>query len=180
MCSAAVSDLKIGYPVAIDNEYAIWRAFDNEYWPAHYFIDAQGRSATIISAKATTTNPSRSSSSFSRKRATRAIPPASVSVKASGAEAAPSRAKSQSPETYIGYNRARRTSSRRAALSKMKSCLRNGNPELDQWSLSGDWTIGQENATLNKQGGRITYRFHARDLHLVLGPAAEGSRSDFA
>ena len=86
---------------------------------------------------------------------------------------------SQSPETYIGYSRAENFVSAGGAAKDKSHVYVAETPKLDQWALSGDWTIGGENATLNQEGGRIVYRFRARDLHLVLGPATEGKRIRF-
>jgi hypothetical protein len=96
-----------------------------------------------------------------------------VSVTASGAQAAPDDSDVKSPETYIGYNRADNFVSPGGIAEDESHDYASAPLQLNQWSLSGDWTVGAENAALNKQDGRIAYRFHARDLHLVLGPAAD-------
>ncbi|MGO9046889.1 MAG: cytochrome c biogenesis protein DipZ [Xanthobacteraceae bacterium] len=176
---AAVSDLKIGYPVAVDSEYAIWRAFDNEYWPAHYFIDAQGRRRYHHFGEGHYEESEQVIQQLLAEAGHTDYSPAPVLVQASGAEAAPSMVETQSPETYIGYSRAENFISPGGAVKDESHVYATETPRLDQWSLSGDWTIGQEKATLNKEGGRITYRFRARDLHLVLGPAAEGRQIRF-
>jgi cytochrome c biogenesis protein CcdA/thiol-disulfide isomerase/thioredoxin len=169
----AVKDLGIDYPVAIDNNYAIWRAFNNRYWPAHYFIDAKGRvrhhhfgegdyagSEQVIRQLLAEANPGKALGAMTATRGT-------------GVEAAASRS-IRSPETYIGYARAARSVSQ-PAIAKDQPATYTAHPEtLNQWGLSGRWTVGRENATLDKSGGRILYRFHARDLHLVLGPGAGG------
>ncbi len=176
---AAVSDLKIGYPVAVDSEYAIWRAFDNEYWPAHYFIDAHGHTRYHHFGEGDYDESERVIQQLLAEAGDKDHPAALVSVKASGAEAAPSMIESQSPETYIGYSRAENFVSAGGAARDKSHVYVAETPKLDQWALSGDWTIGGENATLNQEGGRIVYRFRARDLHLVLGPATEGKRIRF-
>jgi cytochrome c biogenesis protein CcdA/thiol-disulfide isomerase/thioredoxin len=176
---AAVSDLKIGYPVAIDSEYAIWRAFDNEYWPAHYFIDAQGRTRYHHFGEGDYDESERVIQQLLAEAGYKDNSATVVSVKASGAEAAPSTIESQSPETYIGYSRAENFVSAGGAARDKSHVYVAETPKLDQWALSGDWTINGENATLNQEGGRIVYRFRARDLHLVLGPATEGKRIRF-
>jgi cytochrome c biogenesis protein CcdA/thiol-disulfide isomerase/thioredoxin len=170
----AVADLKITYPVAIDNDYAIWRAFDNQYWPAHYFIDGQGRirhhhfgegeydeSEHVIQQLLAEAGEASPSSGL-------------VSVSSAGAEAAPDMADVRSPETYVGYERAANFVSPGGAVHDTKHVYASGAPRLNEWGLSGDWTIGGEQAALNQKDGGITYRFHARDLHLVLGPARDG------
>ncbi len=176
---AAVADLKIGYPVAVDSEYAIWRAFDNEYWPAHYFIDAKGRTRYHHFGEGDYDESERVIQQLLAEAGYKDDSAALVSVKASGAEAAPSMIESQSPETYIGYSRAENFVSAGGAAKDKSHVYVAETPKLDQWALSGDWTIGGENATLNQEGGRIVYRFRARDLHLVLGPATEGKRIRF-
>jgi cytochrome c biogenesis protein CcdA/thiol-disulfide isomerase/thioredoxin len=175
---AAVADLKITYPVAIDSDYAIWRAFDNEYWPAHYFIDAQGAGAIIILAKATMTNLS-GIQQLLAEAGNKDYSPGLVAVKASGAEASPSMTEAQSSETYIGYSRAENFISPGGVVKDESHVYATEAPNLDQRSLGGDWTVDEEKATLNKEGGRIAYRFRARDLHLVLGAADDGKQIRF-
>jgi cytochrome c biogenesis protein CcdA/thiol-disulfide isomerase/thioredoxin len=170
----AVSDLKIGYPVAIDNDYAIWRAFSNQYWPAHYFIDAEGRirhhhfgegdyegserAIQQLLGEAGKTNPSAGV----------------VAVNASGAEAAADMKDVQSPETYIGYGRAENFVSPGGSVHDFSHVYVMGMLRLNEWGLAGKWTIGGEHAVLDQKDGSIVYRFHARDLHLVLGPGPDG------
>ena len=102
------------------------------------------------------------------------VPQSLVNVNASGVEAAPSVNYDQSPETYIGYDRADNFASPGGIVENERHVYTLASPQLNQWSLSGDWTVRGENAVLNEAGGSIVYRFHARDLHLVLGPAADG------
>jgi cytochrome c biogenesis protein CcdA/thiol-disulfide isomerase/thioredoxin len=171
---SAVSELKIGYPVAIDNEYKIWRAFDNEYWPAHYFIDAQGRIRYHHFGEGEYDESERVIQRLLGEAGDKGYSTDIVSVTASGAQAAPDNSDVKSPETYIGYNRADNFASPGGIVEdESHDYAAVAAPQLNQWSLSGDWTVGAENAALNKQDGRIVYRFHARDLHLVLGPAAD-------
>jgi cytochrome c biogenesis protein CcdA/thiol-disulfide isomerase/thioredoxin len=171
---AAVEKLKIKYPVAVDNNYEIWRAFDNQYWPAHYFIDAQGRirfhhfgegeydeSERVIQELLAETGKITASTDL-------------VSVNASGAEAAPDLNAVKSPETYIGFGRIENFVSPGGVVAGTGHVYSAGTPQLNQWGLTGNWTIGPENARLNEPGGGIVYRFHARDLHLVLGPGRTG------
>jgi cytochrome c biogenesis protein CcdA/thiol-disulfide isomerase/thioredoxin len=176
---AAVADLKINYPVAIDNDYAIWRAFDNEYWPAHYFIDAQGRRRYHHFGEGHYDESERVIQLLLAEAGDKSYSPGLVSVHATGAEAAPSMTETQSPETYIGYSRAANFISPGGAVKDSSHVYETEAPKLDQWSLGGDWTVGEEKATLNKAGGRIIYRFRARDLHLVLGSAADGKQIRF-
>ncbi|MGH6944278.1 MAG: cytochrome c biogenesis protein DipZ [Geminicoccaceae bacterium] len=170
----AVANLDIHYPVAIDNNYAIWRAFHNQYWPAHYFIDAQGRIRHHHFGEGDYEESERVIQELLAE-AGRASPATGlVSVKASGAEAAPDISDLRSPETYIGYARAENFISPGGAVRDTPHVYTAPTPRLNQWALSGNWTIGKEHAVLNQKGGAIVFRFHARDLHLVLGPAANG------
>jgi cytochrome c biogenesis protein CcdA/thiol-disulfide isomerase/thioredoxin len=175
----AVSDLKIGYPVAIDNDYKVWRAFDNEYWPAHYFIDAQGRTRYHHFGEGDYDGSERVIQRLLAEAGNSGVPQSLVSVEASGAEAAPSEGDDKSPETYIGYNRADNFVSPGGIVEDENHLYDSADPKLNQWSLSGDWLVSGERATLNSDSGKITYRFHARDLHLVLGPAADGKPIQF-
>jgi thiol-disulfide isomerase/thioredoxin len=171
----AVSDLGITYPVAIDNDYALWRAFKNQFWPAHYFIDAEGKIRHHHFGEGDYDGSERVIQQLLAEAGTASAPAGLVAVKAGGAEAAPDLKDVQSPETYIGYDRAENFISPGADEARDKAfTYAVGTPRLNEWGVWGDWTIGSEHAMLNAQDGGITYRFHARDLHLVLGPAAEG------
>jgi cytochrome c biogenesis protein CcdA/thiol-disulfide isomerase/thioredoxin len=171
---AAVSDLKIEYPVAIDNEYKIWRSFDNRYWPAHYFIDAKGRTRFHHFGEGEYNQSEQMIQQLLEEAGNDNVPQSLVNVNASGVEAAPSVNDDQSPETYIGYDRADNFASSGGIVENESHVYASAVPQLNQWSLSGDWTVRGENAVLDRAGGSIAYRFHARDLHLVLGPAADG------
>lgn len=171
---AAVSDLKIEYPVAIDNEYKIWRSFDNKYWPAHYFVDANGRTRFHHFGEGEYDQSEQVIQRLLEEAGNGNVPQSLVTVNVSGVEAARSASDDQSPETYIGYGRARNFASSGGIVENERHLYASASLLLNQWSLSGDWTVGGENAVLNGVGGSIVYRFHARDLHLVLGPAADG------
>src|ERR1700733_15312890 len=172
----AVADLKITYPVALDNDYAIWQAFNNQYWPAHYFIDATGH----VRAHHFGEGNYDESEQTLRKLLTDAgqtdLPPAGMgSAKAVGVQAPPDEAHDQSPETYVGYRRAENFASpggfsqdqphRYSAPAALK---------LNQWALNGSWNVDPEKAVLSTVPGKIEFRFYARDLHLVLGPGSDG------
>jgi cytochrome c biogenesis protein CcdA/thiol-disulfide isomerase/thioredoxin len=165
----AVADLQIHYPVPIDNDYAIWRAFDNRYWPAHYFADAQGRIRYHHFGEGQYEESERVIQELLAEAGRSAIPADVVAVKATGAEAASDQADVRSPETYIGYERSDRFVSPDGSEDDKPMAYKRGPLGLNDWSLAGVWTIGPELATLNEPGGGIIYRFHARDLHLVLG-----------
>ena len=176
----AVQDMRVDYPVAIDNDYAVWSAFDNHYWPALYFADAEGRirhhhfgegeyqqSEMVIQmllAEGGSADPGHDL----------------VSVEARGLEAAADWAVLRSPENYTGYGRTEGFASPggvvpgKSYLYTVPAGLR-----LNEWALEGDWTVEQEAATLNTAGGKIACRFQARDVNLVLGPTAPGTSVRF-
>jgi cytochrome c biogenesis protein CcdA/thiol-disulfide isomerase/thioredoxin len=172
----AVKDLGISYPVALDNNYAIWQAFNNQFWPAHHFIDAMGR----IRGHHFGEGEYDASEQTIRQLLTEAghtnLPvPASGQLQATGVEAAADEAHIQSPETYLGYERAEHFSSPGgAAPDQSKAYTVPAHLELNQWALSGQWTIAKDQAVLDNAPGGISFRFSARDVHLVMGPAADG------
>jgi thiol-disulfide isomerase/thioredoxin len=171
----AVATLGIKYPVAIDNDYKIWRAFDNEYWPAHYFIDAKGQIRHHHFGEGEYDESERVIQKLLMEAGDGGVPTGIVDVKASGAEAASDKADVESPETYIGYDRSEHFVSPGGPVQdKSHVYTAAESPELNDWSLTGNWTIGNEKALLNDKDGSIVYRFHARDLHLVLGPGEDG------
>jgi hypothetical protein len=170
----AVADLGIDYPVAIDDNYAIWRAFDNHYWPAHYFIDAKGRIRHHHFGEGDYAGSERIIQALLAE-ARGGTPPSEgiVAVAGHGVEAAAG-TDMESPETYIGYERSERWAAE-PRVSRDRATRYSAAPKaLNQWGLTGEWTIGAQAAVADAPGARIAYRFHARDLHLVLGPAAGG------
>ena len=169
----AVRDLGITYPVAIDSNYKIWRAFNNEYWPAHYFIDAKGRIRYHHFGEGEYDTSERVIQQLLAEAGNKKFAQGTlVNVSAAGAEAAPSGRDVESPETYIGYARAENfVSSTPLAQDKRQTYSEPSRPSLNQWGLSGTWIVGPEMAVLQIAPGKIVFRFHARDLHLVLGPA---------
>lgn len=170
----AVADLKIDYPVAIDNDYAIWRAFKNQYWPAHYFIDAEGRVRHHHFGEGGYDESERVIQQLLEEAGQKNVASGIVDVKATGAEAASDMKDVMSPETYVGFERAENFVSPGGAAQGEPKDYAAGDPRLNEWGLVGKWTIGAEQASLDAADGAIVYRFHARDLHLVLGPGANG------
>jgi cytochrome c biogenesis protein CcdA/thiol-disulfide isomerase/thioredoxin len=171
----AVAKLKIDYPVAIDNDYAIWRAFSNEYWPADYFIDATGKIRHHFFGEGDYAESEKVIQQLLAEAGKSALSADIVSVSATGAEAASDAADVKSPETYIGFARSENFASPGGAVGDTPHDYATGDlKQLNDWGLSGDWTVGGQSATLNKTDGAISFRFHARDLHLVLGPSADG------
>src|ERR1700733_1296761 len=171
----AVAKLRIGYPVAVDNDYAIWRAFSNEYWPADYFIDANGKIRHHFFGEGDYAESEKVIQQLLAESGKGNLPAGMVSVSATGAEAASDEADVKSPETYIGFARSENFASPGGAVGDTPHLYSTGDlSHLNDWGLSGDWTIGGQSASLNKTDGAIAFRFHARDLHLVLGPGADG------
>ncbi|MBB2200822.1 thioredoxin family protein [Gluconacetobacter tumulisoli] len=163
------------YPIAVDSNRAIWRAFDNEYWPALYFIDAQGRIRHHQFGEGEYDTSERVIRQLLAEAGAQAKTDTALVVPhARGAEAAADMGDIRSEETYIGYEKETGFASPRNIRRDRSATYASGNPGLNQWSLLGNWTVGAEHATLDGPGGAITYRFRARDLHLVLGPAAGG------
>ena len=176
---SAVARLKIDYPVAIDNDYAIWRAFNNEYWPADYLIDAEGRIRHHYFGEGDYAESEKVIQQLLAEAGKGNLPANVVSVSATGAEAASDEADVKSPETYIGYMRAENFASPGGAVSDAAHDYSVADLKLNDWGLAGAWTVGAQYATLDKKDGAISYRFHARDLHLVLGPGADGAPVHF-
>jgi cytochrome c biogenesis protein CcdA/thiol-disulfide isomerase/thioredoxin len=170
----AVRDLKITYPVAIDSDYAIWKAFNNEYWPAHYFIDGKGRIRYHHFGEGEYDESERVIRELLKENGAQLASSGEVAVSGAGAEAAPS-ANVRSPETYVGYHRAENFASTEGIAQDSKhSYTPQPRLSLNQWALSGSWKVGAESAVLQAAPGKIIFRFHARDLHLVLGPTKDG------
>ena len=176
----AVKDMKVDYPVAVDSDHVIWRVFKNQYWPALYFIDAQGRVRHHHFGE----GPYELSEMIIQRLLAEAevggIGDDLVSVDARGLEVAADWGTLKSPENYVGYERTQNFASPGdAMLDKPRIYALPAQLRLNDWVLSGDWTVKKETAVLNKPNGRIAYRFHARDLHLVMGPAAPGASVRF-
>jgi len=171
----AVSAMGVDYPVAIDSNAAIWRAFGNEFWPALYFVDAKGR----IRHHRFGEGDEQSSAQVIRQLLSEAgandLGPAFASVVAHGIEAAADSANLKSAENYVGYLRTEQfASSGGIVRDKASVYTAPARLSLNAWSLAGNWTMFDSFATLNNTGGRMLYQFHARDLHLVMAPAAVG------
>ncbi|MDO9608177.1 MAG: cytochrome c biogenesis protein DipZ [Brevundimonas sp.] len=175
----AVRRLGVDYPVAMDNDFAIWRAFKNQYWPAHYFIDAQGRIRHHHFGEGDYEGSERVIQQLLKEAGAADVAADVVRVQAQGAEAAAAMDQLGSPETYVGYARAENFRSpgglaRDAVKTYVASPL-----DLNDWSLVGRWRVTREHAELAAAGGRVSFRFKARDLHLVMGPGATGATPRF-
>ena len=171
----ALKDMRIEYPVAVDSSYAIWRAFDNQFWPASYFIDAKGhirhhqfgegeylQGEAVIQQLLTEAG----FAGFNRE-------PAPVSPY--GPEVGADLGNLRSSETYVGYEQTKNFASPHgAAWNKARTYSFPARLDLNSWAVAGNWTAGKEAVALNQSGGRIAYQFHARDLNLVMGPTVQG------
>jgi thiol-disulfide isomerase/thioredoxin len=170
----ALRDLKVVYPVAIDSNYRIWRAFNNEYWPAQYLIDGKGRIRYHHFGESHYREIEGVIHELLKENGATGLQWANVSVPADGVQAAPS-ADIDSPETYLGYRQAERFASpERLAHNSGKVYSPPAMPALNHWGLSGSWNDGAESAVLQETPGKIVFRFRSRDLHLVLSPTKDG------
>jgi cytochrome c biogenesis protein CcdA/thiol-disulfide isomerase/thioredoxin len=167
----AVRDLKVTYPVALDGNLAIWQAFNNNYWPAHYFIDAEGRIRAHHFGEGEYDKSEAIIQQLLKEAGNTHVPGGIVDPNASGALAAADTSDVQSPETYVGYGRGANFASDHVAEDKPSDYTTPARLNLNQWGLNGNWTIGKQMTVLNMAQGKVTFRFHARDLHFVLGPA---------
>jgi thiol-disulfide isomerase/thioredoxin len=173
----AVKDLRVGAPIAtaIDSDHGVWLAFNNEYWPAIYIVDAHGRIRHHVFGEGEYEQTERVIQQLLTEAGAHNVDQALVSGDGKGIEAAPDLANLKSPETYVGSERAENFASKGGHLFSSRSVYAAPDAlSLNHWALVGDWTIGKHSAVLNKVGGRIAYRFHARDLHLVMGPSENG------
>jgi cytochrome c biogenesis protein CcdA/thiol-disulfide isomerase/thioredoxin len=170
----AVSDLGVTYPVALDNNLAIWRAFNNQYWPAHYFIDAQGRIRHHHFGEGEYDRSEAVIRQLLQEAGRKDVPGGIVDPTAQGAMAPGATDARTSPETYVGYGRGANFASGNVRMDESARYETAFPLRLNQWGLTGQWTIGNEMSKLDTPGGKITFRFHARDLHLVLAPGPDG------
>lgn len=170
----AVKDLGVDYPVALDNDYAIWKGFNNEYWPAHYFIDAQGRIRHHHFGEGEYDQSEDVIRQLLTEAGQKDLPSGYVQPGARGAEAASSGDAQRSPETYVGYARAENFAGGQVAHDDAWNYRTPTTLLTNQWALGGRWTVREESAQLDRANGRIVYRFRGRDLHLVLGPGSDG------
>jgi thiol-disulfide isomerase/thioredoxin len=176
----AAKDMKVTYPIAIDNDYAIWRAFKNNYWPALYFVDARGRTRHHQYGEGEYEQSERIIQQLLTETGRGGIGRDLAVVQAQGAEVAADWASLKSQENYVGYDRTENFVSPGGVLRDTPHAYAApARLDVNQWALSGDWTVGRQAIVLNRANGRIAYRFHARDLHLVAGPAERGKSVRF-
>ena len=176
----ALKEMRVVYTVALDSDYAIWRAFKNQYWPALYFVDARGRVRHHHFGEGEYEQSERVIRQLLAEAGVGGVGQELVSVDASGIEAAADWDSLKSPENYVGYERTENFASPGGAVPDGRRVYAApAQLRLNQWALSGDWTVGKGAVVLNKAGGRIAYSFHARDLNLVMGPSARGTSVRF-
>ena len=171
----AAKSMGIDYPIPVDSNHAIWRAFNNAYWPALYFVDAKGRIRHHHFGEGEYERSEMVIRQLLAEAGAGDLGRELVSVEARGVEAAADWSSLGSPENYLGYERTDNFASPGGLLrDKPRAYTAPTRLTVNQWALSGDWIVRRGVAALNAPNGRIVYRFHARDLHLVMGPAAQG------
>ncbi|CAG2145735.1 cytochrome c biogenesis protein CcdA [Cupriavidus plantarum] len=178
----ALADFRIQFPVAVDSDYKIWRAFDNNYWPAAYFVDANGQIRHHQFGEGDYARSEQVIQALLKEAGNRNVPTDTVTPDAKGAQAAPDLRNIGSGETYLGYQQAtdfEATGFGGRLLPDAPRDYQVGSPRLNHWGLKGNWTVNADNATVNRADGSVVMRFRARDLHLVLGPAADGKAVRF-
>jgi hypothetical protein len=177
---AALDEMGVRYPIAVDNDYAVWRAFDNNYWPALYFADAEGKIRHHRFGEEDYERSERVIQQLLADAGRDGFAEDLVSVDPGGVELAADWDTLGSPETYVGYDRASGFSSPGGFVPDRSHRYENpASLDLNQWSLAGDWTAGGQPTELNEPGGRISHRFHARDVNLVMGARDEEGSVDF-
>jgi thiol-disulfide isomerase/thioredoxin len=162
----ATRDRDIDYPVVVDNDFAIWSAFDNHYWPALYFVGADG---VIRDDQFGEGSYEQSERVLQRLLG---VERGFVSAVGVGVEAEADWPHLRTPETYLGFARGERFASPGGTALERRGYVLPERLAVNHWALAGEWTIGRESVVLDRAGGSIAYRFHARDAHLVLSPGA--------
>jgi thiol-disulfide isomerase/thioredoxin len=172
----AVQDMRVDYPVALDSDYAVWRAFDNYYWPALYFADAQGQIRHHHFGEGEYQQSEMVIQQLLAEAGSGGADHGLVSPDARGLEAAADWASLGSPENYVGYARTENFASVGGVVpDQPHAYAAPAQLRLNHWALSGNWTMGEQATTANQADGQIACRFHARDLHLVMAPLAPGT-----
>jgi hypothetical protein len=176
----AAKDMRIEYPIAIDSGYGVWRAFSNHYWPAVYIADAQGRIRHHQFGEGRYEECERVIQRLLREAGVEGVGDALVSVAADGFEAQADWTNLASPETYLGYELTQNFASPGGvAFDESRTYVAPDSLRLNHWALSGDWTVESGASALNRVDGGIVFRFHARDVHLVLRPRERGTPVPF-
>ncbi len=176
----AAKEMKIQFPIAIDSGHAIWNAFHNAFWPALYFVDAEGRIRHHHFGEGEYDRSERVIQQLLAESGATTNGHDLVAVEGKGVEAPPDWNSLRSAENYVGYARTQGFASAGGLVADRSHVYAGpARLSLNAWSLSGDWTVREQAVLLNKPDGRIVYRFRARDLHLVMGPAAAGTTVRF-
>jgi len=176
----AAARLKVDYPVAVDSDHAIWRAFRNSAWPAIYIVDARGKLRHTHLGEGDFERTERVIQQLLREAGARDIDPRLVQVEGTGSLAQADWANLRSPETYVGYERTHNFGSPGGiSRDRVRDYAVPTGLRFNAWALSGAWQVGPEAASLHAPGGRIVHRFQARDLHLVMGPSSPGKPVHF-
>jgi thiol-disulfide isomerase/thioredoxin len=176
----AVKEIGITFPVAVDSNHVLWGAFRNQYWPALYFVDAQGRIRHHHFGEGGYEQSELVLQRLLAEAGQTGVAAGVVSVNPTGVEAAANWATLKSPETYLGYERSESfVSTGGAVLDTRHVYAAPENLERNEWALAGDWTVGMDSAVLNGVNGRLVYRFHARDVNLIMSPPADGKSVRF-
>jgi thiol-disulfide isomerase/thioredoxin len=176
----AARNLRVEYPIALDSDYGVWQAFDNRYWPAVYIADAEGRIRHHQFGEGQYEECERVIQGLLREAGREGFVDDLVTVPDDGFEAQADWTTLGSPETYLGYGQAQNFASPGgAAFDEPRTYVAPDSLKLNQWALSGDWTVERGASVLNRADGRIAFRFHARDVHLVMGPPARDTPVPF-
>jgi thiol-disulfide isomerase/thioredoxin len=176
----AATDLRVEHPIALDPDYAVWRAFSNRYWPAVYIADVEGRIRHHQFGEGGYAECERTIQQLLRDAGRNDIGDDLVSVADDGLEAQADWTNLESPETYLGYEQAQNFASPDGAeLDRARTYVVPDSLRLNRWALSGDWTVERGAAVLNRADGGIAFRFHARDVNLVMGPATRQTSVPF-
>jgi thiol-disulfide isomerase/thioredoxin len=175
----AVKNMDVDYPVAMDSDYGLWRAFKNEYWPALYFVDTKGRIRHHQFGEGEYQQSEKFIQHLLAETGTGGFGHELVSVEPRGMEVAADWDDLRSPENYVGFERTENFASLGGTLGKRRVYAAPAQLQLNQWALAGEWTVEKQSIVLGKAGGRIVNQFHARDLHLVMGPVARGTTVRF-
>src|ERR671910_586305 len=171
----AAKDLDVAYPIVIDSDYAIWTAFENHYWPALYFVGANGHLRGHHFGEEDYERSERTIQRLLTEAGVEDVDNELVSVDPAGFEMGADWDSLRSPETYVGYERTTNFASPGGLVGGRNVYTIPPRLDLNEWALSGDWAVERQAAVSNDSGGRIAFRFHARDLHMVMAPPASGA-----
>jgi thiol-disulfide isomerase/thioredoxin len=176
----AARQMGVEYAVALDSDYAIWRGFDNQYWPALYFIDARRRVRQHHFGEGEYDRSEQAIQRLLGEAGVAGIPSGLIAIEPAGVEVAADWSQLKSPENYVGHDRTEGFASPGgSALDRRRVYAVPARLALNQWALVGEWIMGREATVLQAPNGRIVYRFHARDLHVVMGPSRRGDSVRF-